>query len=65
MITEAEVEYQRQMKEYKLVEGEKNTIGGLLIKRNEELAVVYEKVRVQQSVLLKGEKIYRQRLDEL
>lgn len=36
-----------------------------LIRRNEELTLLYEKIRIQGSTLLKGQIQYRDRLDEL
>lgn len=36
-----------------------------LIRRNEELALLYEKIRIQQSTLSKGQIQYRDRLNEL
>ena len=40
-------------------------LGTQLIRRNDELALLYEKIRIQQSTLNKGEVQYRQRLEEI
>lgn len=36
-----------------------------LIRRNDELALLYEKIKIQQSTLNKGEVQYAQRLDDI
>lgn len=36
-----------------------------LIRRNDELALLYEKIKIQQTSLSQGEKGYRDRLDDL
>ena len=36
-----------------------------LIRRNDELALVYEKIRIQQSTLAKGEVQYHNRLEDI
>ena len=36
-----------------------------MIRRNDELALVYEKLRIQESTLSKGEVQYQQRIDEI
>jgi len=40
-------------------------LGTQLIRRNDELALLYEKIRIQQSTLNKGETQYRERLDDV
>jgi hypothetical protein len=47
IIQEAEDERQRQQKEYEAVICERDILGGQLIKRNDELAALYEKARIQ------------------
>jgi hypothetical protein len=49
IIQEAEDERQRQQKEYEAVICERDILGGQLIKRNDELHALYEKVRLQVS----------------
>jgi chromosome segregation ATPase len=40
-------------------------LGTQLIRRNDELALLYEKIKIQQSTLNKGEVQYRERLEDL
>ena len=52
----------RQKKEYDIVIGERDILGTQLIRRNDELALLYEKIKIQQSTLNKGQLQYRDRL---
>ena len=38
--------------------GERDILGGQLIKRNEELQTLYQKIKIHKSTLLKGESMY-------
>lgn len=51
----------RQKKELDLVLGERDILGTQLIRRNDELALLYEKVKIQQSTLSRGHIQYRDR----
>ncbi|CAK0793463.1 unnamed protein product, partial [Prorocentrum cordatum] len=62
---EAEQERQAQQKELEGVIGERDILGAQLIRRNEELALLYEKIKIQQSTLQKGEIQYNDRLREV
>merc|ERR1719195_2222350 len=64
-IQEAEQERQAQQKELDGVIGERDILGAQLIRRNEELALLYEKIKIQQSTLQKGEIQYNERLEEV
>merc|ERR1712139_316312 len=64
-IQEAEQEKQSQQKEYEGVISERDILGTQLIRRNDELALLYEKIKIQQSTLQKGEIQYKERLDEI
>lgn len=64
-IQEAEVERHNQRKEFEAVTSERNILGTQLIRRNEELALLYEKIKIQESTLKKGEIQYKHRLDEI
>jgi hypothetical protein len=44
---------------------ERDILGTQLIKRNEELALLYEKIKIQRSTLGKGEKYYQERLNDI
>merc|ERR1719446_1975200 len=64
-IQEAEQERQAQQKELEGVVGERDILGAQLIRRNEELAWLYEKIKIQQSTLQKGEIQYKERIAEV
>merc|ERR1712224_606870 len=64
-IQEAEQERQAQQKELEGVVGERDILGAQLIRRNEELALLYEKIKIQQSTLQKGETQYDERVKEV
>ena len=65
VITEAEQEKHKQKKDYEMVINERDILGTQLIKRNEELQVLYEKIKIQQSTLDKGEIYYQERIQEI
>lgn len=65
IINEADSERQRQKKDYDAVINERDILGTQLIRRNDELALLYEKIKIQQSTLNKGEVQYRERLKEI
>ena len=44
---------------------ERDILGTQLVRRNDELALLYEKIKIQQSTLNKGEIQYRQRLEDI
>ena len=44
---------------------ERDILGTQLIRRNDELALLYEKIKIQQSTLNKGEVQYAQRLEDI
>merc|ERR1719277_96350 len=64
-IQEAEVERQTQRKEFEAVTSERNILGTQLIRRNEELNLLYEKIKIQESTLKKGEVQYSNRVSEI
>merc|ERR1719277_1945275 len=64
-IQEAEVERQTQRKEFEAVTSERNILGTQLIRRNEELNLLYEKIKIQESTLKKGEVQYSNRVEEI
>lgn len=64
-IQQAEQERQAQEKELEGVIGERDILGAQLIKRNEELALLYEKIKVQQSSLQQGESQFQERVQEI
>ena len=44
---------------------ERDILGSQLIRRNDELSLLYEKIKIQQSTLNKGEVQYTQRLEDI
>ncbi|KAL4102380.1 hypothetical protein PRIC1_006125 [Phytophthora ramorum] len=65
IIQEADEEKQRQVKEYGCVVHDRDTLRQQLIQRNEELSVLYEKIKIQKSTLSKGYFQYQEKLKEL
>eukprot|EP00929_Paragymnodinium_shiwhaense_P006828 TRINITY_DN110793_c0_g1_i1.p1 TRINITY_DN110793_c0_g1~~TRINITY_DN110793_c0_g1_i1.p1 ORF type:complete len:868 (+),score=396.96 TRINITY_DN110793_c0_g1_i1:155-2758(+) len=64
-IQETEVERQNQRKEFEAVTSERNILCTQLIKRNEELQLLYEKIKIQGSTLKKGEAQYKSKLETI
>lgn len=64
-IASVEQERMKQKKEYEMVINDRDILGTQLIKRNEELASLYEKIKIQQSTLAKGEVQYQERVYEI
>jgi len=65
IIDEADSERAKQRKEYTIVLSERDVLGGQLIKRNSELQTLYEGIKIQQSMLRKGEAAYGEKLDDV
>ncbi|XP_062501507.1 cilia- and flagella-associated protein 58-like [Corticium candelabrum] len=65
IIQQSDDEKKRQKKELDQVVNERDILGTQLIRRNDELALLYEKIKIQQSTLNKGEVQYRQRLEDI
>ncbi|KAK7110498.1 cilia- and flagella-associated protein 58-like [Littorina saxatilis] len=65
IIAEADAERVRQKKELDQVISERDILGTQLVRRNDELALLYEKIKIQHSVLNKGEVQYNQRLEDI
>ncbi|KAL1504201.1 hypothetical protein AB1Y20_010610 [Prymnesium parvum] len=65
VINKADQERQRQRKETEIVVNERDILGTQLIRRNEELSLLYEKIRIQHSTLHKGERQYNARVREI
>ncbi|KAJ9467982.1 Cilia- and flagella-associated protein 58 [Diplonema papillatum] len=65
IINEADTEKAKQKRDYENVMNERDILGAQLIKRNDELAHLYERIRIQQSTMNKGDVQYRDRLLEL
>mmetsp|Transcript_77542 Transcript_77542/g.122052 ORF Transcript_77542/g.122052 Transcript_77542/m.122052 type:complete len:690 (+) Transcript_77542:3-2072(+) len=63
-LQEAEVERNSQKRKYEEIISERDILGTQLIRRNDELALLYEKIKIQQRTLQGGEIAYKQRLEE-
>lgn len=63
-INEAKSERKQQKSKYEELIGERDVLGTQLIRRNDELALLYEKIKIQQRTLQNGEIQYKQRLEE-
>lgn len=65
VISEAESEKLKQKKDYEMVINERDILGTQLIKRDEELALLYEKIKIQKSTLKKGENYYQEKIADI
>jgi chromosome segregation ATPase len=54
-----------QKKEFDQLINERDILSAQLIRRNDELALLYEKVKIQSNTLKKGEMQYKERLEDL
>jgi chromosome segregation ATPase len=64
MIRRMDDEALDQRKEYDQVINERDILGTQLIRRNDELALLYEKLKIQSSTLRKGEAQYQERMQD-
>merc|ERR1719181_1433225 len=64
MIRRMDDEALTQRKEYDQVLNERDILGTQLIRRNDELALLYEKLKIQTSALRKGEAQYSARMQD-
>lgn len=55
----------QQRNEYDQVINERDILGTQLIRRNDELALLYEKIKIMQSTLRKGEAQYQARMQDI
>ncbi|XP_041123784.1 cilia- and flagella-associated protein 58 [Polyodon spathula] len=65
IIADADTERLRQKKELDQVISERDILGTQLVRRNDELALLYERIKIQQSMLNKGEVQYNQRVEDI
>ncbi|NXQ06791.1 CFA58 protein, partial [Vidua macroura] len=65
IIAEADAERLKQKKEFDKVLCERHALGTQLIRRNGEVALLYEKIKIQQAILNRGESEYRQRVEDM
>ncbi|KAL7691948.1 hypothetical protein Plhal304r1_c008g0033701 [Plasmopara halstedii] len=65
IIQQADEEKQRQIKEYGCVVRDRDTLRQQLIQRNEEMSVLYEKIKIQKSTLSNGFSLYNEKVKEV
>ncbi|CAL8470043.1 g9585 [Coccomyxa elongata] len=65
VVAEAEKERARQRKETEAVVRDRDVLGSQLVRRNDELALLHEKIWLQQSTISQGNAAYRERLAEM
>ena len=65
IIKEAYEEIEKLKKDYQNVINERDILGTQLIRRNDELALLYEKIKILQSKLARGEVQYQERLEDI
>ena len=65
IINESDAAIGKQEKELAGVVNDRDILGTQLIRRNDELALLYEKIKIQGSILAKGQIQYQDRLNEL
>lgn len=65
IIKESEQKRQKLKDQYENVVSARDILGTQLIRRNDELALIYEKIKMQQNTLAKGEAEYRERLSDI
>jgi chromosome segregation ATPase len=62
IIKEAYQEHEKKQKEITQLKATRDALGTQLIRRNDELALLYEKIKILQTTLNKGEAQYQQRI---
>ena len=62
IIKESESQRTKLKEQYDMIVSERDILGTQLIRRNEELNMLYEKIKIQQSTLGKGEHQYKEKL---
>uniref|UniRef100_A0A3B4WB06 Cilia and flagella associated protein 58 n=1 Tax=Seriola lalandi dorsalis TaxID=1841481 RepID=A0A3B4WB06_SERLL len=65
IIADADAEQIQQKKQLEQVIRERDTLGKQLLRRNDERALLCEKIRIQQSILSKGDFHYNQRMEDI
>jgi len=63
-LAEAEATQKSQKQVFDAVVDERDILGAQLIRRNDELALLYDKIRLMESTLEKGEVEYRERVED-
>jgi len=65
VIRDADKDKKNQQKELDRVTTERDILGTQLVRRNDELTLLHEKTKLQQSTMMKGEEHYKARQDDI
>ena len=65
IIVAADKERMEQKVQYEKIINMRDLLGTQLIRKNDELALLYEKIKIQQSALAKGEVMYQERIVDI
>ncbi|KAJ3398390.1 hypothetical protein HDU80_008980 [Chytriomyces hyalinus] len=65
VITEGDTARSKLKKEYDSIVQARDVLGSQLIRRNEEISLLYEKIKIQTSTLNKGEIQYYERIEDI
>ncbi|KAK4875268.1 hypothetical protein RN001_011690 [Aquatica leii] len=65
VIDESDRKIKDQAKDLETLQNERDILGSQLVRRNDELALLYEKIQILQSTLQRGEAHYERRLDDI
>jgi len=65
IIRESEKQRNKLQEEYDSIISQRDILGTQLIRKNDELALLYEKIKIQQSTLAKGEAQYWDRINDI
>jgi len=65
IIKESERQRKKLQEEYESIISQRDILGTQLIRKNDELALLYEKIKIQQSTLAKGESQYWDRINDI
>lgn len=62
---QVQIEINRQKKENDAVLVERDVLGTQLVRRNDEISILYNKIKVLEDIIQRGEKQYAQRCEEI
>lgn len=65
IILEADKQIEAQRKEYEKIINKRDLLGTQLIRKNDELALLYEKIKIQHNTLANGEVQYQERINDI
>ena len=63
MISNSDEEIKRQKRELDTVLAERDILGSQLVRRNDELSLLYQKCKLLQTLINNGNRIYNQRVE--